>query len=188
MGFEKEKKDFLDKADKSRKKGIDRKIAKLVNHINSLDNYYTSSSCSGRIVLIEKELGEKKSAKIIFASHDAANHDNIKSHLKKIDKKPIWFKQESAILHICCKSVEDARMLIQAARDSGLKRAGIISIGHKIIVEIIGTENIETIVADKGSMLVEDSYLKRLASEGNKKLESNLKTLARFYNSLKKGI
>ncbi len=54
MAFEKEKNDFLNKIDKSKKKKIGKKISKLVDYINSLNNHYTSSSCSGRILLIEE--------------------------------------------------------------------------------------------------------------------------------------
>ena len=46
MNFDKEKKEFLSKKDKSRKGSIDNKIKKLVNKINSLPDFYTTSSCS----------------------------------------------------------------------------------------------------------------------------------------------
>ena len=39
------------KQDLSRKGSIDRPIADLVEYINSQDNYYTTSSCSGRILV-----------------------------------------------------------------------------------------------------------------------------------------
>jgi len=51
MTFQKHKKDFLNKKDKSKKGSIDGEIKKLVDKINSLENYYTTSSCSGRILI-----------------------------------------------------------------------------------------------------------------------------------------
>ena len=50
MTFSIEKKAVLERIDKSRKQKIDEKIKSLVDHINSLDNYYTTSSCSGRML------------------------------------------------------------------------------------------------------------------------------------------
>ena len=58
--FLKEKSGFLSKKDKSRKGHIDKDIAKILSKINSKKDYYTTSSCSGRIVLLEK-LSNKKS-------------------------------------------------------------------------------------------------------------------------------
>ncbi|MBI2659990.1 hypothetical protein HYX07_02415, partial [Candidatus Woesearchaeota archaeon] len=51
--FAKEKSDFLRKKDKSKKGFIDKDAVKIVNCINSKSDYYTTSSCAGRIVLLE---------------------------------------------------------------------------------------------------------------------------------------
>ncbi len=58
--FQKEKQDFLSKKGKSRKGGIDKEIRPLVDLINSFGEYYTTSSCSGRILLIEIANPNKK--------------------------------------------------------------------------------------------------------------------------------
>ena len=57
--FIKEKLDFLTKKDKSRAGNIDKGIRKVVERINSYMDYYTTSSCSGRIVLLQR-LSDKK--------------------------------------------------------------------------------------------------------------------------------
>ena len=53
MVFEQQKKTVLSKLDKSKKGSIDKGILKLVNTINKNSNYYTTSTCSGRIILLE---------------------------------------------------------------------------------------------------------------------------------------
>ena len=67
--FEKEKKDFLIKKDKSKKGIIDKEIKSLIDFINSLDNYYTTSSCSGRIMLLIKKSDKKQDSSWLFSSH-----------------------------------------------------------------------------------------------------------------------
>ena len=52
------------------------------------------------------------------------------------------------------------------------------------MVEIIGTESMETIIAKKGKLLVTDDYLKLLLDEANKKLKRNCKKLEELYLSL----
>ena len=51
MSFINEKKVFLSKLDKSNKSSIDKNILNLINLINQKDDYYTTSSCSGRVYL-----------------------------------------------------------------------------------------------------------------------------------------
>ena len=48
MTFQNDKKTYLEKSDLSKKSSIDEKIFILANLINEQENYYTTSSCSGR--------------------------------------------------------------------------------------------------------------------------------------------
>ena len=73
MTFESNKKTILSKIDKSKKGEIDKPIKKLIILINKSKNYYTTSSCSGRIVLLAKKSGEKKGSKWLFSSHKKIN-------------------------------------------------------------------------------------------------------------------
>ena len=50
FNFDSTKKDILNKKDKSNIGFIDGKISKLCNLINSKEDYFTTSSCSGRII------------------------------------------------------------------------------------------------------------------------------------------
>ena len=91
MGFELDKKNSLGKVDKSKKGGVDKDIKKLIKLINNSDNYYTSSSCSGRIVLIERDKsGRKELCKWLLVSHDKVNLRQVKDALKKMGKNTVW--------------------------------------------------------------------------------------------------
>lgn len=179
--FEKHKKDFLTKKDKSKKGVIDKDIKKLVSLINSKNNYYTTSSCSGRAVLIKKKSDKKQDARWLIVKHDKISFNEIKKI--KIPKEQIWFRQEPLIMHVCCKTLEDAKKLLNITRKI-FKRAGIISIGKKIIIEIIGTGFIDTIIAD-GKLIVPNDYLKVLVKEANKKLKKSKRDIKKFYNLVK---
>ncbi len=76
-------------------------------------------------------------------------------------------------MHVCCKNLEAATKLLKIVRDLGIKRAGLINIDKRLILEIIGTESMETIIARNGNLLVNDEHLKILVKEANKKLERN---------------
>lgn len=185
MPFDNEKKNCLNKKDKSKKKIIDKEIKPLIDLLNSLDNYYTTSSCSGRILLIEKKSDKKKDARFTFAEHKKASFKAIKQSLRKLPKNDLWLKQESIIMHICCRNLESAEKLLKIVRDLGIKRAGIINVNKRIIIEIIGTEAMETIIARDGEMLVSDDYLKIVVNEANKKLGRNKKKVKELYQKIK---
>ena len=52
--FEMQKEKSLSQADLSKKGSIDEHILELVQYINGLDNYFTTSSCSGRICVFSE--------------------------------------------------------------------------------------------------------------------------------------
>ena len=57
--FSQRKKDVLLKSDKSSIGNVDEKISSLCNKINSKEDFYTTSSCSGRILLM-KDMTEER--------------------------------------------------------------------------------------------------------------------------------
>ena len=83
MNFEKKKKEFLAKKDKSKKGSIDDKIKRLVDKINSLPDFCTTSSCSGRILLLAIPSSNKKNeVEYLFRSHKKIGYNEIKKILK----------------------------------------------------------------------------------------------------------
>ena len=107
MTFESDKKKYMDKIfkpDKSNIGNVDLEIKDLINAINNLDSYYTTSSCAGRIILIDVNKEErKKTAKWIFVTHKPADYDEVISKLRYHNAKEsreVWFAQEPLILHV----------------------------------------------------------------------------------------
>jgi len=179
MTFELDKKNILGKTDKSQKGKIDEDIQELVGLINSKKEYYTTSSCSGRIVVIElPESGRKNQARWLLVKHGPVNLQEIKDSIKS--EEDVWLKQEGMILHVCCKNIEAAEKLVNTAKNSGFKRTGMISVNKRYVVEVVSTENVSTILSKKGKILVTDEYISELVSECNTKLEQNKKKIDKF--------
>ncbi|MBE0517102.1 MAG: hypothetical protein IBX41_06920 [Methanophagales archaeon] len=63
--FEEEKKRALERLQRG---GADEEVEELLQQINSLDEFFTTSSCSGRIALIcLPEIGAKREAMVIVS-------------------------------------------------------------------------------------------------------------------------
>jgi len=171
----------LDNQDKSKKGEVDKLVITLIEKINSFEDYFTTSSCSGRIMII-KPSKVKKDVEWLFSSHNEVEPELL---IKKIhdfvnkSKEPLWFKIEGFILHIACRDMESADKLLKLVKKGGLKRSGIVSTSHKIMVEIISSEILETPISKNNELMVEDNYLTFIIEEANAKLK-------RTHNKIKK--
>jgi len=184
MDFTKEKGQFLSKPDKSSKGSMDREIKPLLDLINKKAEYCTTSSCSGRIVLL-RDSKKKIEKAFVFASHDKVKFGQMKKALSKIPrtKETIYLKHEPAIMHVACRSFEDAMKLLTMARNCGWKRSGMISRSN--VVELISTEQLAAPVAIGGKAIIDNAYLKVLVKEANGKLERTRNKISRLTSEMK---
>ena len=193
--FLRRKKSVLSKPDKSYIGEWDKKIISLCNKINSNKNYYTTSSCSGRIVLMIAQ--NKKSHNLFLKiSHELISFNWLKNNLSnlkvipsraqasKIKNKFVKFKCEPPILHVVCRNLESASLLLEKVKISGMKHSGIHCLRRNIILEIHGDDKLEFPIFSKNKILVDDDFLKLIAKESNKKLKKSWKIIKKLENSL----
>ena len=185
QSFQKEKSDFLSKKDKSRKGEIDSDIAVLVEKINSLDEYYTTSSCAGRIVLLEKKSEKKNESGWLISKHSEITAEEIISALKQNHSGEIWLKQEPMILHVRCRDLESAKKLLELSHDI-FKRSGITAISDKgFLIEIIGTKRIDCIIGDKGKVFADENFLREIVGYANMNFVENNKDIEKLLKKIK---
>jgi tRNA(Phe) wybutosine-synthesizing methylase Tyw3 len=87
--------------------------------------------------------------------------------------KKIKFKLEPCILHVSCRTLEDAKKIYDKAKLAGWKKSGIIGMKNGTSVELNGTDRLEFPVIRGNKVLVDDEFLKIIADESRKKLEKN---------------
>lgn len=185
--FLNEKKQALSKKDKSKKGSIDERIKKLIKVINENRLLFTTSSCSGRI-LVMKETGKKQKKAILQSWHEKINHNKLINALKKLEKNKIegmiYFKFEPFILHITCFSHDLAAKIVNSARQCGFKKSGFYYGKREwAIIEIGGSESLSLPIF-KNKILVKNNYLKLLVKEANKKLKQNFNKIKRLEKSI----
>ncbi|MFH1711492.1 MAG: hypothetical protein ABH840_04230 [Nanoarchaeota archaeon] len=172
--FEIRKRRQLEMSDNSSIGRWDGKIKNLCEKINKNGNYYTTSSCAGRIVLI-KQAEKKQPDLFLFRSHEKITFSKLRKELEKAMKSNkkdlVYFRQEQCILHVACKTLEDAQNLLDKAKQVGWKNSGIMASRERIVLEMRSTEHIEFPIINKGKMVVDDIFLKLLVKETNRKLE-----------------
>lgn len=134
MSFDNQKQTFLAKLDKSKKGSIDKHAIPIINTINKLENYYTTSSCSGRVYLYNKQ-HKKNQTQWLKVSHELITDEFFQI------QQPCWLRYEGFIIHIACKTIEDTQKLLIKAQTL-YKKSSIISL-KKNIVEIRDSEIID---------------------------------------------
>jgi tRNA wybutosine-synthesizing protein 3 len=173
--FNQRKRDILSKKDKSSKGNWDKRIMPLCDKLNSFENYYTTSSCSGRIIVMKDE--EKKGPGLFeFVSHDLVNFDSFFDKIIGFNGN-LKFKQDSVILHVACRELSDAKTLLNKGLKVGFKKSGIISLGKNIIVELNLSDKLEFPLVENGELLVGKKFLKKVLKKANNNLKKGWKKI-----------
>lgn len=168
---------------------VDFEAMGLVDYVNSLGDYYTTSSCSGRICLLH-DLGSKLADDWIGKWHRKVTFEEVMEALRNLPKEgKIRFIFESAIFHIVAKDVAGAGKVVAIARNFGFKRVGITSIKDgRNTIEVCSTERIDAPIADAGEMLVPEDYVRYLVDQGNLRFDEGINKLHRFERGLRENL
>ncbi|CAH3014848.1 unnamed protein product [Porites evermanni] len=183
--FNKQKESCLSQVDLSKKGSIDDQIIDLVKYINAQENFFTTSSCSGRIsVFSELADQRKRHCEWLYVTHSNAHEDELLNSLQHCQGSAV-FKFEPFVLHVQCKDLESGQQMLKAALVSGFKNSGIV-IGKKanVILAVRSTQSMEVPLVHDGELLVSEKYVKFLVNIANKKLEENQTRKDRFFRNL----
>lgn len=124
--FDTQKSDSLQKNDLSRKGSVDFPIAEMVKKINDSNDFFTTSSCSGRAVVFSLDpQNRKKNCVWHLTSHEPISFPQLQEAIEKSEFHELTIKFEPLILHIQCRTLEFAKKLHQIALDSGFRNSGL---------------------------------------------------------------
>jgi tRNA wybutosine-synthesizing protein 3 len=168
---------------------VDEEILPIVKGINSNTDYFTTSSCAGRIVLLEiPKLGDKENAQFLGKWHDKVTQSEVLAAFSKAEENTtIFLLAQSPIIHVRCKTLKSAVKLRNLAVESGLKYSTIKSLTLssknepiKMVVEILSSENIHAPIARNKKLLADEDYMGFLVEYANQALQRAREKLERF--------
>jgi len=185
--FEEQKKKALERL---RIRGADEEVAGIIEKLNRLEDFYTTSSCSGRVALIcIPEIGAKREAEFIGKWHRAVTKEEVLAAIKAPKQGEVWLLSQSPILHVSCRGLEKAKALLRIAIESGFKYSGIKAISKdngKVMMEIMSTERMDVPLGEDDMLFCGESYMGYIVSKANFMLTRGKGKLERFYYGLKK--
>ena len=162
---------------------VDKKAIPIIEKLNGIDEFFTTSSCSGRIAIMElPSIGNKIDARFLGKWDDKIEIQDIKNALENAEKGEIWMLAQPPIFHVSASDVNAASKLIKVAKQSGFKNSGIRSIGKRVTVEVRSTEEVDVPLGIDGKLLCDEKYLSLLVSIANEimdRIEKKLKVFER---------
>ena len=159
----------LQKYHEAKQKGeIDTDLEDILEKINSFPEYYTTSSCAGRIVVMEiPKVGDKKHAEFHGKWHRMIAIEELQQAIALHEKHQLWLLAQPPIFHIGCESIKVADSMVQLGVSSGLKHSGIKTLKDQIIVELCSTERIDIPLIYQGKLFIDQRFLCFLVSITN---------------------
>jgi len=177
----------LYKPDRSFKGNVDEEAIPIIEALNAKENYYTTSSCSGRISLFyEAESCRKDESGWLFVKHGTVKIEELKDSLASLPQETVWFRQETPIFHIACRTDDDAKKLLELCRDLGFKHSGIIGKSKRVMVEVIFNNKMDVPISGGGVLFVNEKFIKFLLKKANVRFKKNQTLLKKFEKNIKK--
>ena len=146
----------------------------------------TSSSCTGRITLVEGRWHWlRDEARIVYKSHVEIGPEV----LARVMSRPfdyLWLKVTGPIIHAWVPSLECASRVLEAARAAGFKHSGVMhgSPEEGYTIELLSAVQISFPLKLGGAYLVSAGALGELARMANEALREGWSRLGRLADSL----
>jgi tRNA wybutosine-synthesizing protein 3 len=184
------KNNALSKLEKAKQESkVDKGIISILDIINKSDNFYTTSSCYGRIVLLEiPNIGNKKEAVFLGKWHRPIKLEELFLASNNSKNGQIWLLSQSPIIHIVSKTNDAADRILKLAISCGFKNSGIKSLGKKIVIEFCSTERLDAPVGNDGILFCSKDHIELLINISNEILNKSSKKLDKLEGELKKDL
>ncbi len=170
-------------------KKIDPLMIPISNYIATTKEFFTTSTCSGRITLMDLDETEKKREGAFFRKwHRTVTFDEVWEGIcDETNTGNVWFKQDGLVVLIGTNTLENAKHVLNVVHNLGIKRVGINHFEPgKIHIELFGTQHMSVPVKRGKEILAGKEYVKELVKLANKKWKLNDKTLKKLCAALKK--
>jgi len=187
--FEMVKEHHKNTFEKAKKDGkMDKEFISLCNFLTKSKNYFSASSCAGRITLVGLDMNESKKESAFHRNwHRKVKFGEVREGIEAYDGEVLWFKQEPIIFHLGTNNLVNSKPILVACEKAGVKRSGIkVAKEGKFIIEIVGTHQINLPVRENGETKIDNTYLKYLVTKANQKFVKNQKSLKKLEKEMKK--
>ena len=188
-GFDRAKKAMLQKLDTVLREGrVDPGAIPVINALNRRCEYYTTSSCEGRIQVIRtNRIGDKAGAEVLGKWHERIDPKDLRAALDRWDGKGyVYLMVQSPIFHVVVRDLGAAVELQRTGMRCGFKYSTIRSLKlartgpDKITVELLSSLRFDMPLAHRGRIYPDHDQLEFLTDRANEVIGMCKERLARL--------
>jgi tRNA wybutosine-synthesizing protein 3 len=195
---------------------IDQRVIPALAIVNSHPDYFSTSSCSGRVMLLSLAYpGAKNESLILSKWHEKFNKEQLMEGIDKWDKyRYLFLFAQSAIFHIIARDLNKAVELRNLGELAGFKYSTLrsikplkkayhgdntntssssvdidnILIDSRITVELLSTERLNVPIGLDNKILVNDEYFDVLLELSNDAISKTHEKIVKLENVLSEKI
>ncbi|MEM0026308.1 MAG: hypothetical protein QXT53_00020 [Ignisphaera sp.] len=163
---------------------VDKDVKELILLVFSKKNIFTTSSCSGRITVVDSLYPwQRDEAFVIFKKHEPVQLNELTSIVEQRHMYRLWLIVSGPIIHFNTVNLTAASKLLNIARSAGFKHSGILSVSSGgIVVEVVSGIWVPFLLKDRDGFVVSDlprvvSIANEMLIEGKQRLEKLFKFL-----------
>ncbi len=158
---------------------VDLEVVELVELINGFEQYYTTSSCAGRLIIISKSsVRNKYNTTFHFKSHSpsAITIENVGFPIE-FEQNELWLLLEPPNFHVGCSDLENMLKLLNLSKKAGFGQSKIQSVKPTLTIEVLGTSRISLPIGNEKKMVVSQDYLEYILKAASSMLKEEQKRL-----------
>lgn len=166
---------------------LDRDLLPLLILINRDKELYTTSSCSGRIVVVDSDYPwSRNETSALLKSHVPIKLEDLLFIYRSSPYRNIWINTTGPIIHIYTLNTKSALLILEIARRAGFKHSGILhySSSKGFFLELISGIYVSQLIRTPDTIIVDLEKLPSLLNIVNNALIEGKKRLQQLYLEL----
>ncbi len=151
---------------------LDQDIVDILVEIFLRPKSFTTSSCSGRIVVMDSVFPwAKEETMIVFKKHSPITLEELLRVVREPRAEMLWLSVQGPIIHVETLDLEEAFTVLEVARRAGFKHSGILASTRKgVLVELRTGVRVNVPLGDVDSLWVREDKLRDLVELANRAL------------------
>jgi len=167
---------------------LDKDLVDILVELFLRPKSFTTSSCSGRIVLMDADMPwDKDETMIVFKKHEPIELREVLEVAEKPIAHRLWLSVQGPIIHVETLDIDEAFVVLEAARRAGFKHSGILASTRKgVLVELRTGIRVNIPLREPTAWLVEKDALPRIVELANTALGQAKERLDRLRAELRR--
>ncbi len=158
---------------------LDPGVRDILEDLFSIEGYYPTSSCIGRILAIDAPTPwRRRDSYVVMKKHSEIEAEELEELLKIPAINILWLIASGPIFHIMARTPRHALTLLKKAREAGFKHSGLLASSRRgYLVELVTGIWIDIPIKTADKILIDRSEIKPIVDILNNALREGRERL-----------